>query len=367
MKWYCSSSLCFNNFRTKDKQGNPLNYYRLPRYPKLQVSYGKIFKTIGMNWKKGHICCAHWSKGFRTDTSDLPDIPVPPDQLQKLKQKFIRAKHGHENCKDTTLKIKKKCIYKDAAKKYKTATLMMSTTPVKKTVRRKLKIHSTPVPKKERSLSKDQYKKKLEISSNKIGCLEEQNSFCTESLEAKDKTIMDLHFKLKEKNELIKDLELKNMQLSGALENLRAKEFKYQYLRRRAVTLRYLSGISVKQFEMVFECVMPYLHLIPYPNCPNTVKSLLTMRHNFCVLTICRHGLDLSFMAFVLEKSVTTVHRIFTGWIIFLATLFQKLDIQPDSGFLLQKMPEIFVKTGHGLTDIIIDATEFKFQLASNF
>ena len=72
-------------------------------------------------------------------------------------------------------------------------------------------------------------------------------------------------------------------------------------------------------------------------------------------------------MAFVLEKSVTTVHCIFTGWIIFLATLFQKLDIQPDSGFLLQEMPEIFVKTGHVLTDIIIDVTEFKFQLASNF
>ena len=81
---------------------------------------------------------------------------------------------------------------------------------------------------------------------------------------------MDLHLKLKEKKELIKDLERKNMQLSGALENFRAKEFKYRYLRRRAVTFQYLSGLSVKQFEMDFECVMPYLHLIPYPNCPNT-------------------------------------------------------------------------------------------------
>ena len=30
-------------------------------------------------------------------------------------------------------------------------------------------------------------------------------------------------------------------------------------------------------------------------------------------------------------------------------------------------MPKIFVETGNGLTDLVIDATEFKFQSASNF
>ncbi|XP_065658111.1 uncharacterized protein LOC136082624 [Hydra vulgaris] len=30
-------------------------------------------------------------------------------------------------------------------------------------------------------------------------------------------------------------------------------------------------------------------------------------------------------------------------------------------------MPKSFIETGHGLTDLIIDATEFKFQSASNF
>ena len=29
-------------------------------------------------------------------------------------------------------------------------------------------------------------------------------------------------------------------------------------------------------------------------------------------------------------------------------------------------MPDIFIKTGHGLTDIVIDCTEFKFQHATN-
>lgn len=50
-----------------------------------------IFKTSGFNWSKGHICSAHWSSGFRKDINDLPDVPVPPDQVTKIKQKYINA------------------------------------------------------------------------------------------------------------------------------------------------------------------------------------------------------------------------------------------------------------------------------------
>ena len=82
---------------------------------------------------------------------------------------------------------------------------------------------------------------------------------------------------------------------------------------------------------------------------------------------ICRHGLHQGIMAFILEKSTATMQRIFIGWVIFLATIFNEIELKPTSGFLLQKMPKSFVETGHGLTDLVIDATEFKFQSASNF
>ena len=71
---------------------------------------------------------------------------------------------------------------------------------------------------------------------------------------------------------------------------------------------------------------------------------------------------DLRFISFILAKSETTVQRIFNSWIIFLATVFNRLDLCPDHGFILQKMPNVFVDTGHGLTDLILEATEFKFQ-----
>ena len=69
--------------------------------------------------------------------------------------------------------------------------------------------------------------------------------------------------------------------------------------------------------------------------------------------------------AYIVGMSNATVQRIFCGWVIFLATLFNEIDLKPPSGYILKKMPKIFVETGHGLTDLVIDAT--KFQHASNF
>ncbi|XP_065684230.1 uncharacterized protein LOC136096642 [Hydra vulgaris] len=161
------------------------------------------------------------------------------------------------------------------------------------------------------------------------------------------------------------------MHLSGSIVNWRAKQFTYENIKSRKQTFQYLCGVSSENFDMFFECVQSYLHLIPYPDCPNTIeKTVSNETQFFSVLTVCRHGLDLKFMSFLLEKSYTTVHRIFTGWVIFCATLFNEINLKVDGSFLLKKMPDIFVKTGNGLTDIVIDiviATEFKFQQASNF
>ena len=107
VKWSCSSSLCFNNYTTRNKNNELLKYYRLPRAPELQSLYTKVFKTDGMNWTKGHICEAHWSSGFRKDTDDLPDIAVPKDQLNKLEQKYILKSQKNINIsKDTISKTK---------------------------------------------------------------------------------------------------------------------------------------------------------------------------------------------------------------------------------------------------------------------
>ena len=128
--------------------------------------------------------------------------------------------------------------------------------------------------------------------------------------------------------------------------------------------------MTVEQFNVVLNCVTPYTHLIPYPDCEvNTPirRSIDAATELLSVLTICRHGLNQGVMAYILDKSKSTMQRIFIGWIIFLSTIFNEIDLKPASGFLFKKMPKSFIETGHGLTDIVIDATEFKFQGPSNF
>ena len=73
--------------------------YRLPREESIQSECWKIFRTDGMNWNKNHICSAHWSHGERKSINDLPDIPTPADQLQKLREKFETAKNFRKNVK----------------------------------------------------------------------------------------------------------------------------------------------------------------------------------------------------------------------------------------------------------------------------
>ena len=47
-------------------------------------------------------------------------------------------------------------------------------------------------------------------------------------------------------------------------------------------------------------------------------------------------------------------------WVVFVKALFSCLNLKPDDGFSPYTMPELFNKTGHGLTDIVITLDEFK-------
>ena len=56
----------------------------------------------------------------------------------------------------------------------------------------------------------------------------------------------------------------------------------------------------------------------------------------------------------------SSVRRIFLMWIVFMKETFLCLNLKLDDGCLLYSMPEVFNKTGHCLTDIIIALDEFK-------
>ena len=67
-------------------------------------------------------------------------------------------------------------------------------------------------------------------------------------------------------------------------------------------------------------------------------------------------------MSFMSDLGKSIIYWIFVEWVVFLGTLFSQPNLKPSEGCLLKRMPDIFVKTGHGMTDMVVDCTEFKFQ-----
>ena len=55
MKWTCSSSVQYNNYRTKLDKGGKIIYYRLSGNPETQSEHQKLQKTTRINYDKGHI------------------------------------------------------------------------------------------------------------------------------------------------------------------------------------------------------------------------------------------------------------------------------------------------------------------------
>ena len=102
MKWFCSSSLCYNNVNTKKEDGTKIKYYSLPKNENLQVQYQKILKTKGMNWKNGQICCKHWSSGNREHLNSLPDVVLPPSQYIIHKNKYNKCFIQFKRLKEPT-------------------------------------------------------------------------------------------------------------------------------------------------------------------------------------------------------------------------------------------------------------------------
>jgi len=107
--------------------------------------------------------------------------------------------------------------------------------------------------------------------------------------------------------------------------------------------------------------------VIIYPDCKgNGERTLDKTTELLAVLTLCRCSLHQGVMASMLKVGESTVQRTFVAWIAFLETFFNCIDLKPEAGFLLKKMPDNFVNTGHRRTDMIIDCTEFKFQHVPN-
>ena len=71
-------------------------------------------------------------------------------------------------------------------------------------------------------------------------------------------------------------------------------------------------------------------------------------------MPVCRHDFHNGVMAHMLHVGERTIHRIFVAWVVFMEAIFPYSNLKPDDEFLFYRIPEVFNKTVHGLTYIII-------------
>ena len=109
--------------------------------------------------------------------------------------------------------------------------------------------------------------KELEDVCKKIGMLEACNKQAMQTIQ-----------KLEEEKGELEDI---NGSLQTAVKKLRDNEFSYINVSSRPLLLKYLCGLDIEQFNIIYECVKPYLHLIEYPDCKGTVSIHLTPPQNY--------------------------------------------------------------------------------------
>ena len=107
-----------------------------------------------------------------------------------------------------------------------------------------------------------------------------------------------------------------NVKLLSNLYGHEMKSFSY-------VFLEYLSWLTMKKFDMLIKLVKPYIHLISFPN-SKVLKTFNTQL--LSSLAICRHGLHLKFISFIIDTSDECPKNF--QWLgNFIATVFNRLDL----------------------------------------
>lgn len=127
-------------------------------------------------------------------------------------------------------------------------------------------------------------------------------------------------------------------------------------------------------FSCLFACLMPFLHLIVYPDCVQSLEKLdsnnklLDDRTELLVaLTIARHAVDLVIMAKLVGGSSSTISRVFVAWMAFLCFVLDEVNLKPLPEFIEAFLPRVFVDAGYADCGILGDNTETWIAQSENF
>ena len=235
--WNCAGALCTSNWRSQTPM---LEYYSLrgiESNENLKIAYAKVLKNSNINWKKGVICSKHWSSGKRENLEDLPDLVCSPEYVERLENSNSSAKRA------------KKLV---AAK-------------------RALDTKGTAAPKAKRRLlvrtQEGQVSQDVDTLDPCTGCEVKQKNIERElvaRLTEKEEEITKLQNQI---SELLKKQKTQEDKTGQIRSEMRRGQFSYNTIKERQNKFFDLTGLTVAEFDCLFECIDPYTHLLHYPNC----------------------------------------------------------------------------------------------------
>ena len=102
-------------------------------------------------------------------------------------------------------------------------------------------------------------------------------------------------------------------------------------------SLTRMCALSAKEFDCLFSCLFPILHLIVYPDFVQSLEKLdsnnklLDDRTELLVaLTVARYVVDLVIMAKLLVGISNTISRVFVAWMVSLCCVIDEVNLLPN-------------------------------------
>ena len=118
---------------------------------------------------------------------------------------------------------------------------------------------SVVTPVRKHNPSKKQYQKRLNKANAKISELEKELSKANLKNAQLEKQLSFKISRFKWKKRIA--------HLQNKLREKNKKEFSHVNLISQSTLFQYLCGLNVDQFNIILDCALPYIHLIPYPYC----------------------------------------------------------------------------------------------------
>ena len=207
--------------------------------------------------------------------------------------------------------------------------------------------------------------------------LEEQNRI----LQLENKTLSEKVLELERLQQEMKTqqekLVFENDSFKHEIKNLNfeldKKTFNYICLRKKEKEFFQMCGLTVIEFDCLFACLEPFLHLIVYPDYVKKERRNLNnklMNHKtelLVTLTVARHAVDLAIMAKLVGGSSSTISRVFVAWIVFIRSVLDEVNLKPLPGFIDAFLAKVFIDSGYSDCGILGDNTETWIAQSENF